>query len=214
MNAPFTRHTRRRLKTREALVSAAENLFAAKGADAISIDEIVDAADVAKGSFYNHFEDKDAIAREIARSVRAEIEAGVTALNADVADPAKRVARALSLFAAFAQGAPSRARAMLQLSRGATDPNAPLNQGLSRDIVDGIARGRFKGVTREAGMLFVIGIVQACFQRLMGAPRATAVRISGEMAALLLRGLGLTTSEARKIAMAAAPEAFARREDP
>lgn len=210
MDAPVpSRHTKRRLRTRDALVSAAEELFAAKGPAAISIDEIVTAADVAKGSFYNHFEDKDAIAREIARTLRAELEQNLTALNVGIDDPAKRVARALSFYTAFAQRSPKRARAMLHLSSGATDPDAPLNQGLSRDIASGIARGRFTGVGREAGMLFVIGAVQASLQRALNQDRTSAQRTADQMSALLLRGLGLSPSEAKRIAALSAPEAFA-----
>ena len=40
-------------------------LLAQRDVGALSVDEIVAAADVAKGSFYNHFQDKDAFAREI-----------------------------------------------------------------------------------------------------------------------------------------------------
>lgn len=214
MNAPSTsRHTKRRLRTRDALVAAAEELFAANGPDAISIDEIVTAADVAKGSFYNHFEDKDAIAREIARALRAELEEKLTALNAGIDDAAERVARALCFYTAFAQRKPKRARTMLHVSPGATDPDAPLNQGLSRDIASGIARSRFNNVTREAGMLFVIGAVQASFQRALTAERASAQRTAAQMSALLLRGLGLSAREAKTLAAAAALEAFAHDEE-
>ena len=44
---------------REELMDAAEKLFLAKGIAATSIDEIVAAADVAKGTFYIHFPSKE-----------------------------------------------------------------------------------------------------------------------------------------------------------
>ena len=34
--------------------------------DALSVDEIVERADVARGTFYNYFADKDALERELA----------------------------------------------------------------------------------------------------------------------------------------------------
>ena len=55
--AATTRVSRKREKTRGELVAAAERLVAARGLDALSIDEITAAADVAKGTFYTHFAD-------------------------------------------------------------------------------------------------------------------------------------------------------------
>ncbi|HEX4336137.1 MAG TPA: TetR/AcrR family transcriptional regulator [Polyangiaceae bacterium] len=46
---------------REELMDAAERIFLEKGIAATSVDEIVVAADVAKGTFYLHFESKDAL---------------------------------------------------------------------------------------------------------------------------------------------------------
>ena len=69
---------RRRARTRAALLQAGQTLFAAQSVDAVSIDDIVLTADVAKGSFYNHFPDQEGLAREIAVAVRAEAEAGTS----------------------------------------------------------------------------------------------------------------------------------------
>ena len=52
----------RGVETRMALLAAGQKLLAERPIDALAIDEIVQTAGVAKGSFYNHFEDKDAFA--------------------------------------------------------------------------------------------------------------------------------------------------------
>ncbi|CAN5452763.1 TetR/AcrR family transcriptional regulator [soil metagenome] len=54
----------RGLTTRRALVAAALELFAAKGVEATSVDEITAAADVAKGTFYVHFQRKQDVLLE------------------------------------------------------------------------------------------------------------------------------------------------------
>jgi AcrR family transcriptional regulator len=46
---------------REELIDAAQTLFLDKGFEATSVDEIVEAADVAKGTFYFYFKTKDDI---------------------------------------------------------------------------------------------------------------------------------------------------------
>ena len=59
MIATGERVDRRRERTRAALMRAGQVLFATRSVDAVSIDDIVAAAEVAKGSFYNHFPDKE-----------------------------------------------------------------------------------------------------------------------------------------------------------
>ena len=49
------RTTRKREKTRAALVNAARQLVFARGQEKISIQDITDAADVGLGTFYNYF---------------------------------------------------------------------------------------------------------------------------------------------------------------
>lgn len=54
----------RGMATRRALVGAALELFEAKGVEATSVDEITAAADVAKGTFYVHFQRKQDVLLE------------------------------------------------------------------------------------------------------------------------------------------------------
>jgi AcrR family transcriptional regulator len=53
-------------KTREKIVTAAMELFARKGFDKTTVDEIVARAGVAKGTFYLYFKSKDDLIKELA----------------------------------------------------------------------------------------------------------------------------------------------------
>ena len=64
MPAQPTRLDRRKARTRRALVDAARRIVADRGTTQVSIQDITDEADVGFGSFYNHFESKDDLARE------------------------------------------------------------------------------------------------------------------------------------------------------
>src|SRR5579859_5546698 len=55
------RGARRRRETRSRLLIAALKLMAEKGMEGVAINEITEEADVGFGSFYNHFESKEAI---------------------------------------------------------------------------------------------------------------------------------------------------------
>ena len=59
--------SQRRASTREAILNAAQELFDRRGFAATTVDEITAAADVAKGTFYQHFETKDEILRALIR---------------------------------------------------------------------------------------------------------------------------------------------------
>jgi len=70
---------------REELIGAAQALFLGKGFDATSVDEIVKAADVAKGTFYVYFKTKD----DVLQALRARFIEGFCArLEAAVEGPA------------------------------------------------------------------------------------------------------------------------------
>src|ERR1022692_709633 len=64
------RRERRKLATRDALLDAARSLLVSRSMDALGVDEIVERADVAHGTFYNYFADKDALERELASQSR------------------------------------------------------------------------------------------------------------------------------------------------
>ena len=129
------RPDRRRARTRGALLEAGRVLLASRDVDALSVDEIVAAADVAKGSFYNHFADKDVFAREIGAAVRRQAEEAVSRANAGVADAAVRVARALCVFIRFAIEHRDSAQLLWRLNSGATIADAPVNRGLREEVL-------------------------------------------------------------------------------
>lgn len=65
------RNERRRQRTRETILAAADFVFRHKGIDGTTVNEITEQADVAYGSFYNHFKSIDeVVAALVAASVQ------------------------------------------------------------------------------------------------------------------------------------------------
>ncbi len=60
-NPPASRRERRRIETRERLFEAALSLLCERDFDAVTIEMITEAADVGKGTFFNYFENKEAV---------------------------------------------------------------------------------------------------------------------------------------------------------
>ena len=54
-----------RPNTREEIIQAGLKCLVEKGFNAVAVQDITDAADVPKGSFYNHFESKEALGVEV-----------------------------------------------------------------------------------------------------------------------------------------------------
>jgi AcrR family transcriptional regulator len=207
MSDPVPAKTGRARRTREALIRAGRELFAERPVDAVAIDDIVHAADVAKGSFYNHFTDREDLVKAVVGEIRVALETRIGEVNAGIEDPARRVARAVCVYQRYALDEPQNARVMVRVSSGFSNVTSPMNQGGVEDITAGLASGRFSIATTEAGLLFVMGVSQTAMARTSRDPQpALAVSLAQQICALILRGLGVPSAEADAIAAQAADE--------
>ncbi len=210
LDKPAPKMDRRWERTRAALMSAGRTLFASRDVEGVTVDQIVATAEVATGSFYNHFVDKDVVAREIASAVRRQAEQAVDAANANVTDPAAHLARALCVFMRFAIEHRESAQVLWRLNSGATMVDAPINRNLREDVQQGISQQRFKHVDLEVAVLLVMGTIvislrHALEERLTTPP----INIAKGMAAGLLRSLGVPASQADRLACEAADDILA-----
>jgi AcrR family transcriptional regulator len=78
-----SRHETRKLRTRQQLLEAAKATFSQHGYHNTSVQNITDAANLGKRTFYLHFDDKEAILDELARRSVGEIEARIQTLKGD-----------------------------------------------------------------------------------------------------------------------------------
>lgn len=192
---------RRAIRSRRALLQAAERLFGERGIDSVSIDDLIASADVAKGTFYNHFDDKASLALAVVAAVRADAESLVTERNSGITDPAQRCARALCVYARFAATSPVRVRALMHIETMTLGPDAEVNRGLRSDIDAGLASGIFHAPDRSAAMLYVSGLAGALIaSALIGGDTR---RVGEAMVSMCLTGLGMMSEQAEAIARAA-----------
>ena len=66
MHKTTSRRERKKQETRQRLLECAWRLFQGHGYDDTTVEEITDAADVAKGTFFNYFQTKEALLDELA----------------------------------------------------------------------------------------------------------------------------------------------------
>lgn len=198
--------TGRTARTRASLLESGRKLFAERPFDAVAIDDIVHEAGVAKGTFYNHFDDKDALLVAIVTDIRERIEAKVKMVNAEVADPAARIARAICVYAAMAADDPIQAHILLR-----NDPRGSarysLNDGLREDLTAGLRSGQLMFPTIEAGLLFVIGIVHSLLLvTARSGERLQPILTTQQLCSMMLRSFGLEHRLAELVASQAADD--------
>lgn len=183
-------------RTRAALLSAGLELLAHRPIDAIAIDELVSRAGVAKGSFFNHFLDKQAFANAISREVRGEVEALVRLTNAGIEDPLERLVGGMIAAARYALLEPQRAAILVHATSRMTPADHPINRGLRADLDSALTKGLVAPDARNEGVLFWLVCCQAVMSRLVevAADHAIARRLVADLARLGLRGLGAGTA--------------------
>lgn len=189
-------------RTRAALIAAGLDLLVDRPIDAIAIDEVVARAGVAKGSFFNHFADKQHFAAAVASEVRIAVEAEVARANAGVTDPVARIAGGMQVAAQFALAQPRRTTVLLRSQVPATRQTHPLNRGLKEDIEAALAEGLLRPEARHVGLPYWLGLCQVLMINLIEtrpAPEVAAARLA-EMLVLGLTGLGVPATRAAEIA--------------
>jgi AcrR family transcriptional regulator len=192
-------------RTRAALLAAGFDLLVDRPIDAIPIDDVVARARVAKGSFFNHFADKQAFAVAIATEVRIEVEELVARANADVSDPIERIAGGMRAGAKFAINHPKRTAVLLRSHASSTMRSHPLNRGMLEDFEAAIDQGLLRPEAKEAGVLYWLGLCQILMGNLIERPfdpTEAEVRVRS-MIILGLTGLGVIESRAQATADAA-----------
>ena len=190
----------RATRTRRALLSAGRKLFAERPFDAVAIDDIVNEAGVAKGTFYNHFLDKDALLAAIFSDIREAVEARIALVNADVDDAAMRIVRALCVYVARTLDDPVEGHILLHNDPRGTARES-LNDGLRDDLSAGLRSGRLVLPSIEAGLLYVIGVAHGLLlSAILGRDGTIMIMTTQQICMMLLRSFGLPPQEAELIA--------------
>lgn len=186
-------------------MQAGYELFAERGLHEVSVDDIIEKASISKQTFYNHFTDKFALARDVYLSIREQIESEVEAINADVSDPAMKVARGICVYVKTALNDPDHIRFITRMLIQDIGIKDPANHGLMRDLEAGLVAGRFVVRTFETGAAFVLGAAEPLLLSVLASRNnGTAISLAQEFMTLILRGLAVPALEAEQISAQAA----------
>jgi AcrR family transcriptional regulator len=195
MDAP--RRERKKQAVRETLLAEARRLFVARGIEGTAVTDITEAADVAAGTFFNHFSGKDELVAELAAGV---FEPLVRAL--EPATPDDRVAARAADFFGEASRTLAGARAhlgelLVALVRASAacdapiDPLAGLRRAWSRLLFDGQRRGEVRADAEAAYLAeLVVGAFAAALLHWLRDPRYPLERRMAQLADFVAGALG------------------------
>ncbi len=194
---PAAATTRRNPRRRDDLVDAALLAFASKGVAGTSVDDIVRAAGVAKGTFYLYFETRDdivtAVAERLVDGVGRAMDDALAARGRPAADRIRGIAGAMATVGSD----PYEVELLEALHRPG---NGAIHDRLSGRIVerlrpavttvieDGVAAGEFVDQDPRQSAAFVLSCF-ASLHDLVGDPEDLPVVVE-RLNAFILRGLG------------------------
>jgi len=197
-SAPANRSGRRRARTRAALIEAARGVFADRGVEGATIQEITDAADVAKGSFYNHFESREELQRAVAAAVLEDLGA---ALDRDVeqreSDPARVIAASLLSTLRACLEEPALGGYLVQNAE-VLEVGAAIGDRGRRDLLRGRRTGRFAIEDVDALLAALAGAAQGVLRGRLRGDLGPDSEL--RFVALALRTLGISVEESNAIA--------------
>jgi len=134
------RAEQKRHERRDAILRAAEHVFSARGYPDASIADVIDAAQISRGTFYLYFDSKEALYLELIERFTDLVTEALQVVDPDDADPAQRIFENVQRIVDVALTHPELTRLVLRESRG-LDP--ALDERLDRlyDFLHGMVVG-------------------------------------------------------------------------
>ncbi len=192
----LTRFERRKASTRARIIEAAERLMRDRGVEAVTIQDITEAADVGHGTFYLHFKSKGEVLRPLIEHLSKQVHARVDRAAHGATDPALRMALGLRVLLRAIAEDPLwswYASSETSFSELVSEMGSPP----AEDMRNGLKSGRFDVADLPATVSFINGALVGMITSLKEGGHADD--IADTTAELVLRVLGVSAQEAAQI---------------
>jgi len=187
----------RRARMRRKLVEAALIVFAEKGVDASIIDDVIAAAGVSRGTFYNYFRSNTelliATSEELANEIVDLIEGSLDTTAPSLVS----LATGLRLFLDVVGQFPLLGRFITRIGFQAESQTALIFVYPAKHIAEAIRRGELIGVDTATALDVVIGCTLVIVARLSAGSAAPSYITS--MLTMIMRALGVQLDRAAEI---------------
>ncbi|WP_254452201.1 TetR/AcrR family transcriptional regulator [Duganella vulcania] len=193
----------RRERMRKRLVESALIVFAQKGVGASVIPEVVAAAEVSQGSFYNYFRTNEELLAAVSEELSNEMLQLIEGVVGAIADPGLRVATAIRCYLQLARGNRMAARFLASAGVRAGGEHSMVYDVLPPDLEEGARLGQFDTAALPVAVDVIKGAVLVALHRM--AHGRIARDYPEQMVQAMLRSLGMSMTDAVRLTAAPLP---------
>jgi AcrR family transcriptional regulator len=147
----------RRARTRAAILEAARECYAQDAT--VTVDAVMQAAGLAKGTFYVHFNDLEELEAELAEVLVEEIDERLQPARRAVNDPVTRLATAATILLRDLAAQPAQARLVSRAAAHIPDLGQAVHVRLREDLAAAQAAGRLAQLSIDLAARIVSAIV-------------------------------------------------------
>lgn len=189
----------RRAQTRNQIVTAALGVFAEKGPDAPVIDDFIQAAGVARGTFYNHFANTEELLAAASKLLEDSVMRWTLEAIGEIGDPALRFATGVRLWLRWSQADKVGCGFVVR-----SHFRGPLvERQLAADLRDGLDAGAFRFASVQVARDLSVGTILEAMRRLMTS--SVPVTYTDDVARVILQGVGVEARTADRLMAAPLP---------
>ncbi|TPJ80999.1 TetR/AcrR family transcriptional regulator [Mesorhizobium sp. B2-6-2] len=183
----------KREKTRTLILDAGMMLMAERPREAVTVDAVVEAAGVAKGTFYYHFQSIDELAAAVGEKLGESFDAVLTGARLALEDPIKRLSFAFTKFLEKAISDSNWARLVIQSSQSRAENARSIRTNLKADIAQAIVQERVSIMDTELAADIVMGIWLQVTRGILD--RGARPELTQQTVESVLRALGTSRSD-------------------
>ena len=184
----------KRARTRAQLVSAAHALFARQAVESVTVDEVVKEAGVAKGTFYTHFDDLQALTTAVADELIQSIDDLLQPGRLSLSEPASRIAFGCCSFIDKALTDPGWANVLVRMATAAPRGGEIARRHLFEDLSE-LSKGLSGSISPSLSLEIVVGIMIQLLGGFAGGKLSWSDREPA--IAAILRAIGVDARQAK-----------------
>ncbi len=186
----------RRARMRRKLVESALLVFAEKGVDASVIEDVIAAADVSRGTFYNYFRTNGELLAAAIQELGNELVEHIEERVKSIPSPAARVFTGLRLYMDAARRFPLFARFVARIGPQAIGPENLVNAYIPVHIAEAVERGEFVDAPVRIALDIMVAVGVMIVARIAAGDADDAYVIAMLLALARALGFDLARAEA------------------
>ena len=186
----------KRARTQTQILEAGAMLLAERPPEALTVDAIVDAAGVAKGTFYLHFQSIEELAAAVGDKLGESFDALLAPARLGLPDPIARLSFGFIQFLTKAIADPVWARLVVQSAQAPSEFARSVRANLKADLAKAISLGRLTVQDEELAADIVIGIWLQVTRSIL--QRRATPELADRALDAVLRALGASPARKRR----------------